>query len=163
MNPREIPNYWEGHCFACSKTNMKGLQLRFWRTQQGCFTHCSIPDHLCGFDGIVHGGIIATLLDEVGAWAIITHLTRFGVTQEITVRYYKPVPTNREIVVEGQIISNDERKGILHSTVHDVHRTLLAESESKWLFPSLSHITKISGIDISILQEFLDQYSQADI
>gem|GEM_PF-4431615 len=52
-----MPNLWPGNCFACSPRNRYGLKLIFFRTEQG----------------IAHGGIVATLLDEVAAWALIAH------------------------------------------------------------------------------------------
>ena len=161
--PREIPNHWRGSCFGCSKTNTHGLRLRFWLSEQGCFTKCTIPDHLCGIDGLVHGGILATLLDEVGEWTIISRLGRFGMTREISIRYLKPVQTNTELLVEGRIISHDDRNGDLRGTVHSVDGELLTESESKWIFPSLSNIAKAAKVEESMLQEFLFKYSRKNL
>lgn len=160
MNQREIPNYWPGRCFGCSQTNTQGLKLRFWVSEQGCFTKCTIPDHLCGFDGLVHGGIIATLLDEVAAWTLIACLARLGITREISTRYLKPVPTNTELLVEGQIISHDERNAVLRSTIRSADGTVLAEGESKWMFLKPSSLAHIAGVDEPTLQQFLAIYSQ---
>ena len=74
----EISNYFPGNCFACSRNNMKGLRLRFWYSEKGCFTRYTIPDYMCGFTGLAHGGIIALLLDETAAYAVISHLVRLG-------------------------------------------------------------------------------------
>ena len=161
--PREIPNHWRGSCFGCSRTNTYGLQLRFWLSDQGCFTKCTIPDHLCGIDGLVHGGILATLLDEVGEWTVISRLGRFGMTREISIRYLKPVQTNTELLVEGQIISHDDRNGDLRGTIHSVDGTLLTESESKWIFPSLYSIAKTAKVEESVLQEFLLKYPRKSL
>jgi len=158
LNQREIPNYWQGLCYGCSRTNTQGLQLRFWLSEHGCFTRCTIPDYLCGWDGLVHGGIISALLDEVAAWTIIARLGRLGITREASIRYLKPVPTNTELVVEGQITIHDERSAVLRSTIHSTDRTLLAEGESSWMFPRLSSIAKIGEADESTLQQFLARY-----
>jgi uncharacterized protein (TIGR00369 family) len=161
-NEKEIPNYWPGNCFVCSRTNTKGLQLRFWRSEQGCYTRCTISEHLCGFDGWVHGGIIATLLDEVGAWALLSHFGRLGVTSELLIHYLKPVPTATEIIVEGKIMSYDERSAFVHVSVQSVEGTLLAEGESKWAFPKLSTIANEAGLDEQKLQQFVDKYAPKD-
>ncbi len=160
LNQREIPNYWSGHCFGCSRTNPQGFKLRFWLSERGCFTRCSIPDHLCGFDGLAHGGIIATLLDEVAAWTIIARLGKIGVTREMLIRYFKPVPTGAELLVEGQMISQEEKAVALRSTIHSADKVLLAEGESTFLFPSLSSVANITGADESMLKAFLAKYSQ---
>jgi len=135
------------------------MQLRFWLSEQGCFTKCAVPDYLCGFDGLVHGGIISALMDEVAAWTIIVRLARLGITREISIRYLKPVRTNTELVVEGNITSHDKRNANLRSSIHSAGGTLLAEGESKWTFPRISSISKIAQIDESTLQQFLSRYS----
>ncbi len=160
LNIREIPNYWSGHCFGCSRKNTHGLQLRFWRSEKGCFTRFSIPHHLCGFDGLAHGGIIATLLDEVAAWTIIARLGKFGLTREMVVRYLKPVPTDRELLIAGEIIDQDEKNVVLRSTIHAANSELLAEGESTFAFPSLSAITNITGVAESTLQAFIGKYAR---
>lgn len=159
LNQREVPNYWPGYCFGCSQKNPQGLKLCFWLSEQGCFTKCTIPDHLCGFDGLVHGGIITTLLDEVAAWTLIARLARLGITREISTRYLKPVPTNTELLVEGQILSHDQRNAVLRSTIRSADGTLLAESESTWVFLKPSSLANILGVDESTLRQFLNRYS----
>jgi uncharacterized protein (TIGR00369 family) len=157
MIEREIPNYWKGQCFGCSRTNTRGLGLRFWHLEQGCYTRCSIPDYLCGMDGLAHGGIIAFLLDEVAQWAMIAHIGRMGLTREIAVRYLKPVPTDTEVVVAGKIITQDGKEVEVRSTMHSNDNLLLAESKSKWHLARISTIAKMSKVDELTLQNFFSQ------
>jgi acyl-CoA thioesterase FadM len=70
----------------------------------------------------------------------------------------KPVPTNTELIVEGQIIKEGEKSVILRSTMHSTDDILLAKAESNWLLVSLSTIAKISNVDELALREFLAQY-----
>ncbi len=160
MSEREIPNYWTGNCFGCSRKNTQGLNLRFWLTKKGCYTRCVIPDHLCGIDGVVHGGIITLVLEEVAQWAIISHFRKFGMTREISVRYLKPVPTNMKILVEAEIVNQNEKYILFRCTVHDSEGLLLTESESDWIFASPSTIAKATAVDESMLHEFLSKYSK---
>jgi acyl-CoA thioesterase FadM len=158
MKDQEIPNYWTGQCFGCSTVNSYGLRLRFYLSENGCYTKCSIPDYLCGIDGIVHGGMIALLLDEVSQWTIIARLGKMGLTREISVRYLKPVPTNTEIVVEAKIEIQDEKDTVLRSTIRSKDNELLAEGESRWMMANPSVIAKISKVDESLIKEFLSNY-----
>lgn len=158
MRDQEVPNYWNGKCFGCSKVNDCGLGLRFYLSEKGCYTKCSVPDHLCGVDGVVHGGMIALLLDEVSQWTMIARIGKMGLTREMTVRYLKPVPTNSEIVVEARIEAQDEKNIALHSTVRSKDNELLAEGESKWMMANPSMIARISKIDESEIREFLAKY-----
>lgn len=153
---REIHGQWPGHCFGCSPDNPHGLKLRFRHAEQGCVAECVVSDSMCGFDGLVHGGIIATLLDEAAAWAVIAHLGRLGLTREMTTRYHKPVPTNTEILLKGRVTSHDGHNAVVRSAIHAADGTLLAESESSWAFAKLSRIASVAGVEEKILQQFLD-------
>lgn len=160
MDYPEIANVWPGRCFGCSPTNAHGLRLRFWRSERGCFSRCTLPDHLCGFDGIAHGGIIATLLDEVSAWTLLARLGRLGVTREISIRYIKPVRTGTELWVEGEIVGHDDRSAAVRATIRPSGASphaVLAESESRWALPKLSSIARMTGLDEPALQEYLDR------
>jgi len=153
LNAREIPNYWTGKCFGCSRTNTHGLQLRFWLTEKGCYTRCGIV-------GVVHGGIITLLLEEVAQRTIISHFGKFGMTREISVRYLKPASTNTEILVEAQITNQSEKNILFRPTVHNSEGILLTESESNWIFVSPAAISRATAVDESMLQDFLAKYTK---
>lgn len=155
-----VPNYWPGGCFGCGQANGQGLRLSFWMSGRGCYTRSTIPEHLCGFDGLVHGGIICTLLDEAAAWAIISHLARIGVTTEMSTRYLKPVPTATELLVEGEIVRHDDRSAVVRSTVCSTHGELLAEAQSTWRFLPLEVLAKLTQVEVGTLREFVDRYVQ---
>jgi len=138
--------------------NSHGLGLRFYLSENGCYTKFSIPDYLCGIDGIVHGGILALLLDEVCQWAMIARLGKMGMTREISVRFLKAVPTNTEIVVEARIHAQDEKETVLRSTIHSRENDLLAEGESKWIMVAPAVIAKVSKVSESQIKEFLVKY-----
>lgn len=163
MGHPEIPNRWPGNCFGCSPANPHGLRLRFWRSEHGCYTRCAIPEHLCGFDRVAHGGIIATLLDEVSAWTVIARLGRLGVTREISIRYLRPVPTGTEVHAEGQVLSSDDRVAVVRARITlpgNPEHEVLAESTSTWALPKISNIARISGLDEPALQEYLEAMRQ---
>ena len=61
-----------------------------------------------GWDGIAHGGILATLLDEAMAWATASR-EMFGFTARMTIEYRKPVPVGMPIRVEGRIVDAKRR------------------------------------------------------
>ena len=72
----ELPNNWLGHCFGCSPKNPDGLQMKVLMSREGCISYIKVPEKFSGFDGIVHGGIIATLLDEIAAWTLLVHIKK---------------------------------------------------------------------------------------
>ncbi|MFX0125423.1 MAG: PaaI family thioesterase [Candidatus Hodarchaeota archaeon] len=156
----EIPNSWEFNCFGCSPTNHHGLQLRFYLSEKGCFTEYAVPDHFCGFDQWVHGGIISSMLDEVAAWSIISHLFKIGITREITAKFLNPVLAMTKIYIEGEIISYDGKNAVVKSKITSTNGLILAEAESKWSLPSTSTLAKIASINEQELNQLLKRVIQ---
>ncbi len=63
-----------------------------------------IPDRFHGAPGVAHGGIVATLLDEVSCAAAVFVADRYVVTGELTVRYTEPVPVEAPIELDAAIV-----------------------------------------------------------
>lgn len=148
-----VAGRWPGRCFACSSP--AGLNLRFWHTEEGALTRCSIPATFCGFDGLVHGGIIATLLDETSCWAIFARLGRLGVTREMSTRFLRPVAIDSELVVEGRVVEHDQRGAVVKVSLSDAAGALLADGESSWAFPRLGRIADLAEVPEETLRSFL--------
>src|ERR1035437_994551 len=66
-------------CFGCGELNEAGLHLQLHLEPGRCWTELVIPDRFEGWEGIVHGGIISTILDEVMSWSLIER-DSWGVT-----------------------------------------------------------------------------------
>lgn len=155
----EIPNSWDFNCFGCSPSNNYGLQIQFYFSDdyKGSFAECTIPDHFCGFANFIHGGIIAALLDEVAAWAIISQLLCVGITREITTKYLNPVRANKKIRVEGEIVNQDEKTVGVRSRIISDDGVLLAEADSTWTIPSVSTLAKLAGMDEDHLAKLFER------
>jgi acyl-coenzyme A thioesterase PaaI-like protein len=93
-------------CFVCGHDNGIGLKLKIEsdKTLKKAWAVTKIDKKFCGWEGIVHGGIISTVLDEIMAYAAFT-VYESGVTGEITVRFRKPIPVESEIHIEGFVES----------------------------------------------------------
>ena len=95
-------------CFACSPKNPIGLKLVFEQDGDICRTHfVPGPEHQ-GWSGVMHGGLVATLLDEVMAqWLWVRGFTTM--TAEMTARYSKAVPIGEKLTIEGILVSQRGR------------------------------------------------------
>jgi acyl-coenzyme A thioesterase PaaI-like protein len=96
------------HCFACGELNESGLQLRLHGDEHGCWTQLVIDDRFEGWQGIAHGGILATILDEVAAWSVIAR-GGWGVTARMAIQFKLPVPVGRAIRGEGWVTESRKR------------------------------------------------------
>ena len=67
------------NCFACGSLNVHGLHLELHAGDDRCWTELELDRRFEGWEGIAHGGIVCTILDEVMAWALVDH-DLWGVT-----------------------------------------------------------------------------------
>lgn len=95
-------------CFACGELNEHGLHLQLHADAERCTTELSLHPRFQGWEGIAHGGILGTILDEVMAWSVIGRGT-WGVTARMTVDYHRPVEVGRPIRATGRVTSTSRR------------------------------------------------------
>jgi len=124
-----------GRCFACGKANPHGLKLPIKETPEGVEMDYAVPGGFAGWQGIVHGGIVATILDELLAWAC-NRTDRSMLTAEMTVRFRKPVRTGRPIHGVGRITEDKGRLILAEARLLDESGQLLAEATGKLMRPN---------------------------
>lgn len=98
----KVPKY--PTCFVCGPHNERGLSLTF--TAWGDMVEAEFEPvaNLCGYTGIVHGGITATILDEGMGWTAYARTGKFYLTGELTVRYKKPVKNGRKYIFRARLL-----------------------------------------------------------
>lgn len=86
----------EGYnCFGCCPTNPQGLQMEFQMEGDEMVSYWQPVEAFQGWNNVLHGGIQATLMDEIGSWFAIVSGKTSGVTIHLNVKYRKPVPTDK--------------------------------------------------------------------
>jgi uncharacterized protein (TIGR00369 family) len=100
---REIPNSRNHNCFGCSPVNPYGLRMQFLTDGQAVYSRVRVPEHLCGWSNIVHGGVLSTILDEIMSWSAIHLLKRIALTQTMTVEFIKPVQVGSELEAQARV------------------------------------------------------------
>jgi uncharacterized protein (TIGR00369 family) len=92
---RRIRNPFRGlegyNCFGCSPDNQSGLQLSFVEEGDELVSAWKPKSFLQGYHNVLHGGIQATMMDEIASWVVYVKLQTSGVTSGMTVRFLKPV------------------------------------------------------------------------
>ena len=97
-------------CFGCAPHHPNGLRLRFERDGQQVRARWRPSAEYQGYSAIVHGGIQATLLDEVSSWAIFVLCGVAAVTRRISVEYERALPINApEVVVVASVADRSAR------------------------------------------------------
>jgi len=86
----------EGYnCFGCSPDNKLGLRMHFRMEGDEVLCDWEPEGHLQGWVGVLHGGIQATLMDEIASWFVFVKLKTAGVTSKMEVKLLKQVKMNK--------------------------------------------------------------------
>jgi len=110
VREQEERNTW---CFACGRDNPISLKMKFSVEGDRYVSRFTAgPEHQ-SYDGIVHGGILSTLLDEIMGRYPYAVMGQNTVTARLEVRYRKPTPIGRELTVAGWIVG---KRGRLYET-----------------------------------------------
>ena len=119
-------------CFACGRSNPDGLQLDIRKTAHGVELDYVPPVKFQGWRGIVHGGIVSTLLDELIAWAC-TARGFDAVTGELNVRFRQPMRVGGRIRGTGRITREKGKLLIGESRLTDESGAVIAEATGKMM------------------------------
>lgn len=117
------------HCFVCGKDNPKGLKADFNSSEGKAYCEISIGKDYEGYENIIHGGIIATLLDEACVYAG-NSLGYHTVTAELRIRFKRPVKPFEKMIIKAEAKSV-KSKLIEAKATASTSEEVVAEAESK--------------------------------
>ena len=153
---KPLPTSDYHNCFGCSPKNEAGLHMTFFTSQamNGVVSWLNVPDHLCGWANLVHGGIVATIMDEAMGWAALLILKKVILSKSIAVDYLKPVLAGEEIRVEADIRQiNSEREAVAQGWIYNKQNALCTRSSSVIALFSLETIKKMGVVEDRELDE----------
>jgi uncharacterized protein (TIGR00369 family) len=129
---RQLPH--TSSCFVCGESNAAGLKMRFetdGKVVRARFT--PRPEHI-GFKQTIHGGIIATVLDEIMVWACAIRTKRFAYCAELNIRYAQPLRPGEEAFITAELTANRRDKIFeAKAEVRDSTGKILATGAGKYL------------------------------
>lgn len=132
-------------CFGCGPHNPVGMQLRFFREGEDTVTTTfQAREGWDGPPGIVHGGLQATLADEIGAWTVVGVRGHFGFTSSMQLRYLRPARSDAPIEARGRVTEADGARTVVRIELSQGGRKLLTGTAS-YVSPPVETAEKILG------------------
>ena len=120
-------------CFICGVNNLVGLKLKIYEVEPGTVeTTYTAPQHFQGYPGVLHGGIVASILDEVSGRAHLGNPAqpRFMFTAKLEVKYRQNVPIGQPLRIVGKAGKVKGRMAEGWAGIYDQQGTLLAEGNT---------------------------------
>jgi uncharacterized protein (TIGR00369 family) len=128
---------FETNCFVCEPTNVRGLQIPFFRdTERQLVTaEFELNDTFSGAPTLVHGGIVLAVLDEAMAWACIAIGEQWAVTTETTTRFDRAVRIGSRYRAEAEVL--DHIDATMRTTARVLDRQGVLRAEARATFTTL--------------------------
>ncbi|NLA23421.1 MAG: PaaI family thioesterase [Bacteroidales bacterium] len=118
------------NCFGCAPHNEFGMQLEFSLKGDEVISEWEVPQHFEGWVGVLHGGIIAALIDEIAGWYVFSVLGVAGMTTNLNIRYLKPIETRKgKIKIVARLKQQKRQLQFIEVEVFDSGKQLAAKAE----------------------------------
>ena len=99
---RALESGEDNKCFGCSPLNPHGLRMKFYGNEKSVLSTITIPPYMCGWNKLVHGGILSVILDEIMSWSVLHVFKKIVLTKSMTVEFIKPVSIKHELKAIGK-------------------------------------------------------------
>jgi len=142
-----LSNPWSGipgyNCFGCCDKNPLGLKMKFTEMEDHVRSEWIANPDFQGYHNVLHGGIQASLMDEIAGWTIFVKADTGGVTSRLEVRYKKPVVLDNDpIVLKSYLIEINKKIARLKVELFNSKGELCTEAEADYfvLSPEMAKV-----------------------
>lgn len=134
---RKIKNPWlhkKGYnCFGCAPDNPIGLHMDFYEDGDDILCFWIPQTHYQGWLGVLHGGIISTLIDETAGWVVTRKLQAAGMTSRLEVKFHKAIRSDEtQISIRARISEQKRNIVVIHVEVENAHGVVCAEGDATY-------------------------------
>ncbi|MDT3705130.1 MAG: PaaI family thioesterase [Thermincola sp.] len=136
------------NCFICGQDSEIGLKVKFEMNENGARAIHTPRQDFQGFGGVVHGGILCALLDEI-MWKTVNGLTgAITMTGKMDVKFRRPAYVGKALTIQGELL--DEKKGAnrryfeAKGTIFDSDGKVLAEATGLYVEPDKERTAKLA-------------------
>jgi uncharacterized protein (TIGR00369 family) len=129
--------------------------MTFYTNESEVYSKITVPDHLCGWNNLVHGGVLTTIMDEIMSWAAIYLLKRVPMTKSISVDFLKPVYVGNPLKAEGMILDNiGKHEAIMEGRIYNKDEVCCAKATGTFAVFSPAVARRLSITDGASLEWF---------
>lgn len=128
---KKLPFLSDDHmCFGAGPANTRGLRMEFYTDNKRVYSKIMIPEYMNSWKGLVHGGIVSTVLDETMFYTALCFFGCIALTKEINIKLHRPARFNHmPFTVVGAIsVRKTDTIGVVNGQLYNLNGDLCAES-----------------------------------
>ncbi len=145
----------DGTCFACGPHNAAGLHMNFKSDGKTIYSWLRVPRHLCGWQNLLHGGVIATILDETMSWTAHHLIKKLILTRSISIDFLQPAHVDTTLRAEGYIHRiKSERQAELKARLVNEKEKVCAHATGSFALLTPKIARRLGVIDDAIIVKF---------
>lgn len=156
-----LPNLENHKCFGCSPTNPSGLQMKFYHKGESVFSWVTVPEHLCGWHNLAHGGAISAILDEIMGRTAVYILNQLIMTKTMTVEFLKPILIGQEMKAEGRVRERkNDREAVIEGFIHNDKGVLCAKATGTFALFTPEILMRMGIMDKELINDLTVLFSK---
>jgi len=151
---KKLPAIRNQMCFGCSSVNPSGLHMQFYGNTESVVSWLTVPEHLCGWSKMVHGGVVTTILDEIMSWSALYLLKKVIVTRTITIEFIKQVQIQEELKAEGKVLEfKSEKEAIMEGFIYNSKGDICTRSTGNFALLKPKIAMRLGVVDETALKD----------
>ncbi len=153
-----------GRCFACGITNKTGLNMQFFVNGENMFGETILKDNHQGWDGIAHGGIVSTILDETMSWLVLYFKRSFFVTKSMEITFVRPVRLGTRLLCKAYFFKDGPNKNDVKagSVLYGPEDEILARGKATFSLVAKEKLMDLTQKDYSDMEELFKTFELKD-
>jgi uncharacterized protein (TIGR00369 family) len=134
--------------------------MTFWADETNVTSTVTVPQHLCGWNNLVHGGVLSTILDEIMSWAAIHLLKQVPMTKSISIDFIKPVYVGNPLKVQGRVLDKiSRREALMEGNIFNADNACCAKATGTFAIFSPAVAKRLQITDNESLRWFEQVFS----
>jgi acyl-coenzyme A thioesterase PaaI-like protein len=142
------------NCFGCAPKNEIGLNLKFYEDEHGIHSNFNLDQMYSSYPGVVHCGIVATILEEMMGNVLVIKAKRLGFTLRLSLKYIGPVLTGKDYSVRAKIKDIGNGFPELEGRIYDEQGGLIVKASGIYKVMTAQEAMKVMDINEATASEF---------
>lgn len=166
---KKLPSLSSDHmCFGAGPANTRGLRMEFYTDNERVYSKVMIPEYMNSWKGLVHGGIVSTVLDETMFYTAMCFFRCIALTKEINIKLHRPARFNQMPFTAVGAVSarKTDTNGVVTGQLYMLNGDLCAESSGVFGLAKTS-IIRLLGVlteqDASMIEVVLEKIRRMNI